>query len=170
MNLKESFDNCMSGLGCLAVVVTFFALCGYVCYMSLFENTIGILGWVIGGVLLVVMAVSAWIILCSIWYFIRDAWKEKRKTGENGDSTPDEAAGSTVREEAGHIDPYEAAVLPQPQMEVRDDGGAPEVHEVSRTKSNMTLIKNALFWLVAFACTVLSSTNAPATKSRGRKT
>ena len=154
MNLKESFDNCMSGLGCLAVVATFFALCGYVCYMSLFENTIGILGWVIGGVLLVVMAVSTWIILCSIWYFIRDAWKEKRKTGENGDSTPDEAAGATVREEAGRIDPYEAAVLPQTQTEVRDDGDAPEVHEVSRAKANLTLIKNA-FWLVAFACTVL---------------
>ncbi len=68
MNLKESFDNCMSGLGCLAVVVMFFSWCGYVCYISLFQNTIGIWGYLIGTVLLIVMAVSAWIILGSIWY------------------------------------------------------------------------------------------------------
>ena len=74
MNLKESFDNCMSGLGCLAVVVLFFSWCGYVCYKSLFENTIGIWGWLIGMVLLIVMAVGVWIILGSIWCFIRDAW------------------------------------------------------------------------------------------------
>ena len=155
MKLKESFDNCMSGLGCLAVVATFFSLCGYVCYMSLFQNTIGIWGWLIGVVLLVVMAVSAWIILCSIWYFIRDAWKEKRKTWENGDSTPDETAGSAVQEEAGRTDPYEAAVLPQPQPEVGENVDAPENREVSRAKANLTLIQNALFWLVALTCTVL---------------
>ena len=74
MKLKESFDNCMSGLGCLAVVVIFFSLCGYVCYMSLFEDTIGIWGYLIGMVLLIVMAVGVWIILGSIWCFIRDAW------------------------------------------------------------------------------------------------
>ena len=149
MNLKESFDNCMSGLGCLAVVVMFFSLCGYVCYISLFENTIGIWGWLIGAVLLIVMAVSAWIILCSIWYYIRDAWAERKKTGENGDSTRDEPAGSAVREEAGRVDPYEAAVLPR--TGAHGDGDAPEVHAVSRAKANLTLIKNALYWIVVLA-------------------
>ena len=153
MNLKESFDNCISGLGCLAVVVMFFAWCGYVCYMSLFQNTIGVLGYLIGTVLLIVMVVSAWIILCSMWYFIRDAWKEKRKNGENGDLAPDEAAGAAVQEGAGRADPYEAAVLLQ--TEARGDGDVPEVHEISRTKANLTLIKNALYWLVVLACSVL---------------
>ena len=153
MNLKESFDNCMSGLGCLAVVGMFFFLCGYVCFMSLFQNTIGVLGYLIGTILLIVMVVSAWIILCSLWSYLKDAWEERKNPKEDDDSTPDEAAGSAVQEETGRVDPYEAAVLPQ--TEARGDGDAPEVHEASRTKANLTLIKNALYWLVALTCTVL---------------
>ena len=153
LNLRESFDNCMSGLGCLAVVGMFFFLCGYVCYMSLFQNTIGIWGWLIGGVLLVVIAVSVWIILWSLWSYLKDAWEERKNPKEDDDSTPDEAAGAAVQEGAGRVDPYEAAVLPQ--TGARGDGDAPEVHEVSRAKVNLTLIQNALFWLVALTCTVL---------------
>lgn len=62
MNLKVSFDDCMSMLGCLSILVIFFSVCGYVCYMSLFENTIGIWGWLIGTILLVVLVLIAFFV------------------------------------------------------------------------------------------------------------
>ena len=107
MKLKDSFnDYCMSMLGCVSGLVIFFWIGGYVCYMSLFKNTIGIWGWLIGGVLLFVLPVIAWIVLVGLWNLVRDAWLKKRKSGEDDDSMPPEEARRPV-------DPYEAAVLPQ---------------------------------------------------------
>ena len=146
MKLKVSFDDCMSMLGCLSILVIFFSLCGYVCYMSLFENTIGIWGWLIGGVLLLVMPIIAVIVLIGLWNLVRDAWEARKNPKEDGDSTPEVSSRP--------VDPYEAAVLPQARPEAGDSEDAPEDREVSRTKANLTLVKNA-FWLIAFACTVL---------------
>lgn len=167
MKLKESFDNCMAMLGCLAVLVIFFSLGGYVCYVSLFYNTIGVLGWLIGGVLLLVLPMLAWIILCSIWYFIKDAWLEKRKSGEDGESTPQEGARRPV-------DPYEAAVLPQPEPEVEDvgTGDAPENQVDSRTTSafRMSPVKTVLVGLFVFACVVLLLYDSSRTEKQSEET
>ena len=154
MKLKESFDDCMSMLGCLSILVIFFSVCGYVCYMSLFENTIGIWGWLIGGVLLVVTLVIAWIVLVGLWHLIKDEWEARKNPKEDGDSTPPEEARRPV-------DSYEAAVLPQaqPQPEVSDSGIVPESHEGNRTEtvsktSWIKLVLDGLF-VLAWACTVL---------------
>ena len=148
MKLKESLDNCMAMLGCLSVLVIFFSFGGYVCHTLLFENADGIRGWLIGGVLLVVMAAIAWIILCSIWYFIRDAWEARKNPKEDGDSTPPEETRRTV-------DPYEAAVLPQPEPEVDDGENAPERRGDNRTRSGIPLKYSVLGGLFVLACTVL---------------
>ena len=151
MKLKESFDNCMSWLGCLTVLVLFFGTGGFVCSDLLFHNTIGIWGWLIGAVLLVVMPVLAWIVLVGLWYLIKEAWEERKKTEEDGDSMPPE-------ESRRPVDPYEAAVLPQSEPETDDvgDGDAPENHEDGRTSSafNVSPVKTVLCVFV-FGCTVL---------------
>ena len=149
MKLKESFDDCMSMLGCLSIVVIFFSVCGYVCYRSLFENTIGIWGWLIGTVLLLVMTAIAWILLVGLWYHIKDAWEKRKNPKGNGDSMPPEGSGRPV-------DPYEAAVLPQTRPEARKNAGAPEDHEVNlaKTASPKTLFMTVGYWLVALATTV----------------
>ena len=154
MKLKESFDDCMSMLGCLSILVIFFSFGGYVCYMSLFKNTVGIWGWLIGAVLLIVLPIIAVIVLIGLWNLVRDAWLEKRKSGKDDDSTPPEEARRPV-------DPYEAAVLPQaqPQPEVSDSGIVPESHEGNRTEtvSKTLWIKIVLdgLFILAWACTVL---------------
>ena len=146
MKLKDSFDDCMSMLGCLSILVIFFSFGGYVCHTLLFENTIGIWGWLIGGVLLVVTLVIAWIVLVGLWHLIKDDWEARKNPKEDGDSMPPEEARCPV-------DPYEAAVLPQARSE-EVGGDAPESHEDSWTISKTSWIKTVL-GLFVFACTVL---------------
>lgn len=147
MKLKDSFnDYCMSMLGCLSGLVIFFWIGGYVCYMSLFKNTIGIWGWLIGGVLLFVLPVIAWIVLVGLWNLIKDAGEGRNKTEEDGDSTPPEEARRPV-------DPYEAAVLPQPQPEAVENAGAPQRHASPRTVSKMSRVMIVLYWLFVLAYT-----------------
>jgi hypothetical protein len=125
MKLKESFDNCMAMLGCLSVLVFFFSFGGYVCHTLLFENTVGIWGWLIGGVLLVVLPVIAFFVLVGLWNLARGVWEERKNSRENDDSTP-EGVGRPV-------DPYEAAVLPQAQPEAGEKETVPECPEGNRT-------------------------------------
>ena len=126
MKLKESFDNCMAMLGCLAVLVIFFSLGGYVCYVSLFYNTIGVLGWLIGGVLLLVLPMLAFFVLVGLWNLARGVWEERKNPREDDDSTPPE-------ETRRPVDPYEAAVLPQTQPEAGEKEAVPECPEGNRT-------------------------------------
>ena len=150
MKLKESFDDCMSMLGCLSGLVIFFSFGGYVCHTLLFKNTVGIWGWLIGAVLLIVLPIIAVIVLIGLWNLVRDAWLEKRKSGEDDDSTPLEEARRPV-------DPYEAAVLPPPPPppEAGENAGAPENCEKNRTKtvSKTSRVMIVLYWLVALAYT-----------------
>ncbi len=148
MKLKESFDDCMSMLGCLSGLVIFFSFGGYVCHTLLFKNTVGIWGWLIGAVLLIVLPIIAVIVLIGLWNLVRDAWLEKRKSGEDDDSTPPEEARRPV-------DPYEAAVLPhaQPQPEAGENAGAPQRHAKPRTASKMSRVMIVLYWLFVLAYT-----------------
>ena len=126
MKLKESFDNCMAMLGCLSVLVIFFSFGGYVCHTLLFENTVGIWGYLIGGVLLVVLPVIAFFVLVGLWNLARGAWEERKNPREDDDSTPPE-------ETRRPVDPYEAAVLPQTQTEASEKETVPECPEGNRT-------------------------------------
>ena len=148
MKLKESFDDCLSMLGCLSGLVIFFSFGGYVCHTLLFENTVGIWGWLIGAVLLIVLPIIAVIVLIGLWNLVRDAWLEKRKSGEDDDSTP-------LEESVRPVDPYEAAVLPQARPEAGENVSAPEDHEENRTKtvSKTSRVMIVLYWLVALAYT-----------------
>lgn len=150
MKLKESFDNCMAMLGCLSVLVIFFSVGVFVCNDLLFHNTIGIWGYLIGGVLLVVLPVIAWIALVGLWNLVRDAWLERRNPREND--------GSTQEKKRCPVDPYEAAVLPQSEPENDDvgDGDASENQLDSRRASvfKESPVKTVLFGLVALACSV----------------
>jgi len=148
MKLKESFDNCMATLGCLSVLVIFFSFGGYVCHTLLFENTVGIWGYLIGGVLLAVLPIIAVIVLIGLSNLIRDAWEGRKKTEEDGDSMPPEEARRPV-------DPYEAAVLPQPQPEVDGGEAVPESPEGNRTRSGIPLKYSVLGGLFVLVCTVL---------------
>ena len=146
MKLKDSFDDCMSMLGCLSILVIFFSFGGYVCHTMLFENTIGIWGWLIGAVLLVVLSIIAVIVLTGLWNFVRDAWLKKRKSGEDDDSMPPD-------ESVRPVDPYEAAVLPQAQPEAGENAGAPQRHAKPRTASKMSRVMIVLYWLFVLAYT-----------------
>ncbi|MBP5586542.1 MAG: SEL1-like repeat protein [Lentisphaeria bacterium] len=150
MKLKESFDNCMAMLGCLSVLVIFFSFGGYVCHTLLLENTVGIWGYLIGGVLLVILPMIAVIVLVGFLHLGKDAWEARKNHKENDDSTPQEESARTV-------DPYEAAVLPQPQPEPEVDGGenAPERRGDNRTRSGIPLKYSVLGGLFVLACTVL---------------
>jgi TPR repeat protein len=88
------------------------------------------------------------IVLIGLWNLVRDAWLEKRKSGEDDDSTPPEEARRPV-------DPYEAAVLPQAQPEAGENAGAPQRHAKPWTASKMSRVMIVLYWLVALAYTVL---------------
>ena len=149
MKLRESFDNCMATLGCLSVLVIFFSFGGYVCHTLLFENTVGIWGYLIGAVLLVVLPIIAVIVLVGLSNLIRDAWEGRKKTEEDGDSMPPEEARRPV-------DPYEAAVLPQPEPEVDGGEAVPESSEGNRTKtsSRMSWVMTVGYCLIALATIV----------------
>ncbi len=143
LNLKTSFDNCMAMLGFLAVAAFFFSWGGYVCHELLFHNTIGVLGWLIGGVLLVILSVIAWGVLVGLWNLSKNAWMEKRKSGEDSDSMPKEESVRTV-------DPYEVAVLPQPEPETDDvgDGDSSASREGKRIRHGIPLKYNVLMCII----------------------
>ena len=148
MKLKESFDNCMAMLGCLSVLVIFFSFGGYVCHTLLFENTIGVLGYLIGALLLVVLPIIAVIVLIGLSNLIRDAWQGRKNPRGNDDPTTKEARRP--------VDPYEAAVLPQPQPEIDVCEAVPENHEGNRTKtaSKMSWVMTVGYCLIALATIV----------------
>ena len=149
MDWKDLFASIMAWLGILGAVVMFFVAGGYVCHIMLFENTIGIPGYLIGAVLLVVLPLIALFVLVGLWNLIREIWKGRNNSGEKGDSLSPEGSGRPV-------DPYEAAVLPQPEPEVRDDPEAPEHHGKNRTENvfKVSPVRTVLSLLIAFAASV----------------
>jgi len=148
MKLKESFDNCMAMLGFLAVAAFFFSWGGYVCHELLFHNTIGVLGYLIGGVLLVILSLIAWGILGALWRLSRDTWEARKNHKENDDSTPPE-------ETRRPVDPYEAAVLPQPEPEVDGGENAPERLVDNRTHPGIPLKYSVLLYIIFLPAAVL---------------